>query len=45
VTCFAERGIPLRGAPTADAADVVVETEGLMDDNHARMRSRVVRKG
>jgi hypothetical protein len=40
----AERGISLSGEPLADAADVVVEPRGLMDDDYARIRSRPVRK-
>jgi hypothetical protein len=41
----AERGITLRGELAADVPDVVVQSGGLVDDNHARIWSRAVGKG
>jgi len=37
-----EGGVSFRGEPAADAADVVVEPEGLMNDDEARIRSSAV---
>jgi len=48
VTAFeqvdAEGGVTLGGEPLADAADVVVKPEGLVDDHYARVRSAVIGK-